>query len=79
MCVPSAHDPIAADRNHPPSPGPPTAQIAQLCAYHGNAATPLSPTQADQARALQNFSITQCDAVRKLAGIRPVADGPDQP
>jgi hypothetical protein len=26
-----------------------------------------------------NFSITQCDAICMLAGIRPVADGPDQP
>jgi hypothetical protein len=26
-----------------------------------------------------NFSITQCDAVGKLAGIRPVAAGPGQP
>jgi hypothetical protein len=43
MCVPSAHDPIAADRNHPPSPGPPPAQITQLCAYHGNAVTPPRP------------------------------------
>jgi len=31
------------------------------------------------ARVLQNFSITRCDALSKLAGIRPVADGPGQP
>ena len=31
------------------------------------------------ARVLQNFSITQCDALCKLAGIRLVADGPGQP
>jgi hypothetical protein len=31
------------------------------------------------ARVLQNFSITRCDALCKLAGIRPVADGPGQP
>jgi hypothetical protein len=28
------------------------------------------------ARVLQNLSITQCDAVCKLTGIWPVADGP---
>jgi hypothetical protein len=27
----------------------------------------------------QNLSITECDAVGELAGIRPVADGPGQP
>jgi hypothetical protein len=32
-----------------------------------------------EVRVLQNLSITECDAVRKLAGIRPVADRPDQP
>jgi hypothetical protein len=31
------------------------------------------------ARVSWNFSITQCDAVGKLAGIRPVAAGPGQP
>jgi hypothetical protein len=31
------------------------------------------------ARVLQNFSITRRDALCKLAGIRPVADGPGQP
>jgi hypothetical protein len=31
------------------------------------------------ARVLQNSSITECDAIRELAGIRPVTDGPEQP
>jgi hypothetical protein len=46
----------------------PTARHAHLAAQSGGSA-----------RVLQNFSITQCDVVCKLAGIRPVADHPGQP
>ena len=35
--------------------------------------------QNGSARVLLNLSITHCDMVCKLAGIRPVADGPGQP
>src|SRR5262249_1640192 len=37
------------------------------------------PYNGGSAHVLRDSSITQCHAVRKFAGIRPVADGPDQP
>ena len=35
-------------------------------------------TPGRRRRVLRSPSITECDAVRKLAGIRPVADRPDR-
>jgi len=37
------------------------------------------PYNGGSARVLQNLAITQCDALRKLAGVRPVVDGPASP
>ena len=37
-----------------------------------------APATPGRRRALRSPSITECDAVRKLAGIRPVADRPDR-
>jgi hypothetical protein len=39
----------------------------------------LATPNGGSARVLQNFSITQCDAVCMLTGIRLVADGRGQP
>jgi len=61
---------LARPRRRMSGSGPPTSSSAGPL---------IPPITRRKCSVLQNFSITLCDAVRRLAGIRPIAGGPDQP